>query len=465
MGMEYIEFLQTKKIKATTSGFKVDKETLNVNLFDHQKDIVVWALKKGKAALFAGTGLGKTIMQLEWANKVYINTGRNVLILAPLAVSSQTVREGEKFGISVNVCRHQEEVKEGINITNYEMLEHFNPDEFAGIVLDESSILKSFDSKYKQLIIDMFKDTPYKLACTATPAPNDHVELGNHSEFLNILSRVEMLATYFVHDGGDTSKWRLKGHAETVFWEWVASWAVVITKPSDLGYSDEGFELPPLNVTEIIVESPLEDGEGQLSLLPTLANTLTERRQARRGSLDNRVEKAIDLINNEQWLLWCDLNIESDMLHKNIDGSVEVKGSDKDKHKVKSAVDFSNGDLRILVSKASIFGFGLNFQSCHNMVFVGLSDSYEQLYQAIRRCWRFGQTQPVNVYIITSESEGAVKNNIDRKERESEKMIVEMVKFTQEILTKEIHGSHSELILYNPQIEMKVPEWLIEGGY
>jgi hypothetical protein len=460
--MNYKDFIENKKMKIVTSGFDVDKSKINKMLFPYQADIVKWAIKKGKAALFSGTGTGKTAMQLEWAYQIYKRSGKNVLIVAPLAVSQQTVREGLKFGIKVNICRKQEDVTSGLNITNYEILEHFNANEFIGIVLDESSILKSFTSKYKQLIIDMFKDTPYKLACTATPAPNDFVELGNHSEFLNILTRVEMLAMFFTHDGGETSKWKLKGHAESRFWEWMATWAVVLEKPSDLGYSDEGFILPKLNMHEIIVKSPIFQENGQISLLPTMAQTLMDRRQARRDSLASRVQEAIKLITNEQWIVWCDLNIESDMLRKGIEGAVEVKGSDKDTHKVKAAIDFSNGDLKILVSKASIFGFGLNFQSCHNMIFVGLSDSYEQLYQAIRRCWRFGQKEEVNVWIITSEAEGAVKANIERKEIESAKMIAEMITHTQDILTKEVRGTINEKLDYQPSIEMKLPKWLKE---
>jgi hypothetical protein len=375
------------------------------------------------------------------------------------------VREGDKFHAECKFVETQDDCINGINITNYEKLSHFDAEWFVGIVLDESSILKSFTSKYKELIIELFRMTPYKLACTATPAPNDYVELGNHSEFLNVLNRVEMLATYFVHDGGDTSKWRLKGHAESKFWEWVASWAVVITKPSDLGYSDEGFELPELHIHEIVVESPINTDGDQVSFLPSVSQTLTERRNARRDSLTGRVDAAVKLITDEQWLIWCDLNVESDMLNKLISGAVEVKGSDKDTHKVKSALEFSNGNLKHLVSKASIFGFGLNFQSCHNMIFVGLSDSYEQLYQAIRRCWRFGQVHPVHVWIITSESEGAVKANIARKEKESESMIQEMVNHTKSILIEELHNKSRKTLEYNPDKEMIIPGWLIRGGF
>lgn len=461
--MEYEEFLRSKYVVNENHGF----EAINLNplLFDYQHDIVKWACRKGKAAVFAGTGMGKTFMQLEWANQVHRHTGKPVLILAPLAVTQQTVLEGEKFHAECKFAATQADCINGINITNYEKLQHFNADEFVGIVLDESSILKSFTSKYKELIIELFRMTPYKLACTATPAPNDYAELGNHSEFLNVLSRVEMLSTYFVHDGGDTSKWRLKGHAESKFWEWVASWAVVITTPSDLGYSDEGFELPPLHMHEIVVESPINTDGDQVSFLPSVSQTLTERRNARSDSINNRVQAAVDLITDEQWLVWCDLNVESKMLKNAIPGAIEVKGSDRDSHKVKSALDFSKGELNHLVSKSSIFGFGLNFQSCHNMIFVGLSDSYEQLYQAVRRCWRFGQQHPVNVWIITSEAEGAVKANIERKEKESIKMIAEMVEHTKKILIKELHNTHRFTLDYNADKYMKIQPWLIKGGY
>jgi hypothetical protein len=462
---QYDEFLKTKYIQHEHHGFEIDYSELNEMLFEYQRDIVKWALKKGKAAIFAGTGMGKTFMQLEWANQVHKHTDKPVLILAPLAVTQQTVREGDKFHAECKYVENQDQCINGINITNYEKLQHFNAEEFVGIVLDESSILKSFTSKYKETIIELFQHTPFKLACTATPAPNDYVELGNHSEFLNVLSRTEMLATYFVHDGGDTSKWRLKGHAENKFWEWVASWAVVITKPSDLGYSDEGFVLPPLVINEIVVDSPIQSDGNQISFMPTMSQTLTERRNARRDSINDRVKAAVNLINDNQWLVWCDLNVESEMLKKAIEGSVEVKGADKDTHKVNSAIEFANGNIKTLISKPGIYGFGMNWQSCHNMIFVGLSDSYEMLYQAIRRCYRFGQTEQVNVWIITSEAEGAVRENIMRKEKDSQNMIQEMVNHTKTILMEELRQHTRNTVDYNPQITMTIPRWLIEGGY
>ena len=459
--MNYEEFIKSKGIKTQTSGFDIDKNELNPLLFEHQKDIVKWALKKGKAAIWSGTGTGKTNMELEFGKQVHEKTNGNILIVAPLAVTHQTVKEGLKFGYDVNICRTQEDVKKGLNITNYEMIEHFEPDKFIAIILDESSILKSFTGKYRTLLTEMFKETHYKLSCTATPSPNDYMELGTQAEFTGVMKRNEMLATFFVHDGGETPKWRLKGHAEDKFWEWIATWAVVFQKPSDLDYSDEGFELPELRIHEIVVPSPKDP----YCLIPKIAQTLQERRQARKDSLEKRVAKVAEIANarNEQFVVWCDLNAESEALKKSIDGAVEVKGSDKTEHKVDTSNNFISGDVRVIVSKPSIYGFGLNWQHCNKMIFTGLSDSYEQYYQAIRRIWRFGQKKDVDVYIVTSEAEGAVKANVERKEKDSEKLISEMVKHTQKILTEEIRGTSRETIEYYATEIMKLPEWLREA--
>lgn len=285
--MEYKDFINSKNKQMKNYGFDIEKENLNPMLFDFQKDIVRWALKKGRAAVFADCGLGKTPMQLEWANQIYKHEGGKILILAPLAVATQTQREGEKFHIPVNICESQDDVKKGINITNYEKLEKFVANEFIGIVLDESSILKSFTGKVRNQIIENFKKTPYKLACTATPAPNDYMELGNHSEFLGVMTRAEMLSMYFVHDGGQTSKWRLKSHAVEIFWEWLASWSVFIDNPKNLGYEVEGYELPPLEVKEIIVDS---------DELITDKLTLTERKKARKEKIDLKLPIVLKLI-------------------------------------------------------------------------------------------------------------------------------------------------------------------------
>ena len=452
---EYEKFIESKIQVFESVGFDIDREKLNSMLFDFQKDIVRWALKKGRAAIFADCGMGKTAMQLEWANQIYKKEGGKILILAPLAVASQTKREGEKFNIPVNICESQLDVIDGINITNYEKLEKFIAKEFNAIVLDESSILKSFTGKVRTQIIDSFKNTPYRLACTATPAPNDYMELGNHSQFLGIMTREEMLSMYFVHDGGQTSKWRLKGHAEESFWEWMASWSVFIDNPKNLGYEIEGYELPKLNIFEIVA-----DGEE----ITTDKLTLTQRREARKESLDIRCEKAAELVNNsnENWLVWCDLNDESKKLHELINNSVEVKGSDKNNFKSKSMLDFSENKIKCLVTKPKIAGFGMNWQNCRNMIFVGLSDSYEAYYQAMRRCWRFGQEKEVNVYIIISSKEGAVKENIERKQADAEKMQNAMIKLTKDITKKELRQTTRISTPYDPQIDMIIPDWLVE---
>jgi hypothetical protein len=400
-------------------------------------------------------------MQLDFAQQIVNKTKENVLIVAPLAVSKQTKKEGEKFEIEVNICRSQQDVKSGINITNYEVLNHFETNSFIGVVLDESSILKSYSGKIRNEIIESFNSTPYKLACTATPAPNDYMELGNHAEFLNIMTRSEMLATFFVHDGGDTSKWRLKGHAEGEFWKWVSTWAVIIKNPNELGYKQKGYELPRLNFIEHVTES--EKHELEMVIMP--AETLTERRQARKESLETRVKYAADIVNNsdEQWLVWCDFNDESSLLTKSITHSVEVKGSDTPEHKENAGIEFAQGKIKALVSKPSIYGFGMNWQNSHNIIFCGLSDSYEQFYQAVRRCWRFGQKNEVNVHVISSERGINVLDNIKRKEQLAEEMSRKMIQLTQQITISEINNVHIATKKYTPMKKMNIPQWLKEA--
>lgn len=460
--MRYEDFLAGKQHIPPSCGFEVDKPAMNIHMFEWQKDITRWALRKGRAALFEECGNGKTIQQLEFADQVAKREGMPVLIVAPLTVGAQTLREAQKFGYSAAICRTQDDVTPGINITNYEMLQHFDGRSFAGVVLDESSILKSYTGKMRNQIIEMFKDTPYRLSCTATPSPNDYMELGNQVEFLGIMSRTEMLATYFIHDGSDTGKWRLKGHAEDRFWEWVSTWAVVLTCPGDLGYPNDGYILPSLNMTEHIVEVK---SDGEYSLFGCeIAKTLTERRDARRASLRERCEQAAEIIAqnpDDQWVCWCDLNAESELLAEFIPNSEEVRGSDKPDAKEDALMRFANGALRVLITKPSIAGFGMNWQQCHNMIFVGLSDSYEQMYQAIRRCYRFGQKRPVNVHIVTSAAEGAVKANVERKEQQAAEMKRNMVQYTKEILRKDIRGQERIVIPYDPQIVMIVPDWVI----
>lgn len=450
--IDYIDFINNKNFILQSSGFDIDISQLNPAMFDFQKDIVRWALKKGRCAIFADCGMGKTLMQLEWGQKIYEKTLGKILILAPLSVAAQTQMEGEKFGYQVNICESQNDVKVGLNITNYEKLDKFECGEFLGVILDESSILKSFTGKIRNQIIEYFSEIPYKLACTATPAPNDFMEIGNHAEFLGIMTRNEMLSIYFVHDGGQTSKWRLKRHAESIFWQWMASWSVFIDNPVNLGYTVKGYNLPKLNIHQIIVD-------GNEPVMGSL--TLTQRRNARKESLELRCQAAADLVNSndEQWLIWCDLNDESHRLWELCKDSWEIKGSDKASYKTETMLDFSNDRIKCLITKPSIAGFGMNWQQCHNMIFVGLSDSYEAYYQALRRCWRFGQTHEVNVYIIISAKEGCVKENIERKQNDAKKMQNAMVDLTKEITKKELKQTCRITNPYEANIEMLLPEW------
>lgn len=432
--MQYSEFLKSKDVIDKSTGFCPCE--LNPMLFDFQAAIVKWACKRGRAAIFADCGLGKTPMQLEWANQVHAHTGQPILILAPLAVSKQTQREGVKFGISVKICESQSDVVNGINITNYEKLHKFDPSAFIGIVLDESSILKSYTGKFRSWIIESFAQTPYKLACTATPSPNDFTELGNHSEFLNVLTRPEMLSLFFINDTSNVGTWRLKGHGEEKFWKWLCSWAVMLSKPSELGFDDNGFILPKLNIREHVIEfgKPLPG-----NLFSQKAETLSERREARRESIREKIEVIKRLTDNDEtWLIWCDLNRESEEISKAIDGSIEVTGSQEDVTKEKLLMGFINGEHRIMVTKSKIAGFGLNMQVCHNVIFAGLSDSYEAFYQAIRRCWRFGQKTEVNCHIITTDIEGNIVDNVKRKESDALRMRDEMIEHMKDISSEEV---------------------------
>ena len=455
--MDYESFIQSKNIKPVLSGFDVDIESLNSNLFDFQKVIVKWALKRGRSAIFADTGLGKTLMQTSWADEVVNHTGENVLIFAPLCVANQTVNEGVKFGIDINYCRDHDGVKQGVNITNYEMMDNFDLSQFAGVVLDESSIIKNRDGKTRNAIIEGCSVVPYRLSCTATPSPNDFMELGNQVEFLGIMGMAEMLAMYFVNDGSETQKWVLKGHGKAKFWEWMATWAVCIRSPTDLGYNGDQYLLPPLNMIGHVVESKVTQG-----LFADIAAGLTERNQARRDSIDDRVAKCAELVNasDEQWVIWCHLNNEADMLVKSIPGAVDVSGASSLEQKEKSIHDFLAGKIRVMVSKPKILGSGLNFQCCHNTAFVGLSDSWEQYYQAIRRFYRFGQTKIVNVHVISAESEGAVVANIKRKEDQNNTMGQEMVKFMSDAMKREIFGMSNEKDQYDPTKDIVLPVWI-----
>lgn len=435
--MNYDDFIRSKSETVPPTGFA--PTSINPSLFDFQRAIVDWACRRGRAAIFADTGLGKTAMQLEWAHQVHMHTGLPVLILSPLCVASQTVREGSRMGIDVRYTRDPSGVGDGITITNYEMLDRFDVSIFAGVVLDESSILKSHDSKTRAKIIDAFRNTPYRLSCTATPSPNDHMELGNQSAFLGVMSAPEMLATFFTHDMDTTSSWRLKGHGKTRFWEWMASWAICIRTPSDLGFDGSRFILPGIETTEHVVESddPLP-GE----LFAGVAQTLSERRGAKRQSLSARVQVAADLANshNRPCIVWCHLNDESAALADAIHDSVEVTGSMTVAEKESAIMDFTDGRKRVIVTKPSIAGFGMNWQHCADMIFAGVDDSFESFYQAVRRCYRFGQTNVVQVHVVSASSEGAVLVNLRRKQDQALEMAGNMVAHMRELTKKSIKG-------------------------
>jgi DNA modification methylase len=429
----YQEFLKSKEWTSPKTGLEVVPQ-LNENLFDWQRDIVDWALKRGRACLFLSTGLGKTFQQLEWAQHV----PGDVIIVAPLAVSGQTVQEGKKFGIEAVVSKDGSK-KGKITVTNYEQVHKFDPAEYEGVVLDESSILKSHDGKYRTELINSFSETIFRLACTATPAPNDVMELANHAEFVGLMKRQEFLATWFVHDGGNTSKWRLKKHAEKPFWDWVATWAVMMKLPSDLGYKDDGFVLPPLTITEHMIETGIRR-EGELLTIP--ARGLKEQRKARRDTLDRRVSEAANIIRAHPgpWVVWCELNDESSALAGMISGAIELKGPDSAERKEEILFDFSSGKIPVLVTKPKIAAFGLNWQHCSHQCFVGLSHSFEQFFQAVRRSWRFGQRKEVNIHVIVTDLEQDVVTNVKQKHDQHENMSQQMAKSMADRSIEEIKG-------------------------
>lgn len=418
---DYLKFLESKIKRVYEAGFDVDQNTLNKHLFDFQRYIVAKAVKMGKYAVFADCGLGKTLMQLEWARLVSEHTQKPVLVLCPLAVAGQTIEEGVKFGIHVEKLVSMTELPNGIYITNYDQLENINASQFSGVVLDESSILKNYEGSTKNMVIDYFQQTPYKLACTATPSPNDFMELGNHSEFLNIMPRNEMLAMYFVHDGGETAKWRLKGHCEDGFWKWVSSWAVMLTKPSDIGFNADGYNLPALNYIEKQIVTPKRDNG---TLFNDVAISATDFNGELRLTKIERMTEVVDIVNNsdEPFIIWIKQNEEGDYLKKLIPDAVEVRGNDSADYKEKMLLGFAQNKFRVLITKAKIAQYGLNYQNCRNQVFASLDFSFEGLYQSIRRSYRFGQKNEVNIYIVTTDTMQNVIQSIRNKQGQFELM-------------------------------------------
>lgn len=446
----YEVFLSSKAIRTVASGIDVNDSQIHPVLFPFQRDVVKWACRKGRSAVFLDTGLGKTYVSLEWARLIVKKT----LIVAPLSVARQTVRMAGDINLTVHYVRHQSDVDalpdENLFITNYEMVEEFDPDKFGAVILDESSILKALDGKTRRKLTEMFSDTPYRLCCTATPAPNDQSEIGNHAEFLGICKMPEMLAMFFInankqdeyavdlgngnkgivrtkHSNKEGQEWRLRNHGKQAFYRWLSSWAISLRMPSDLGYDDDGFVLPPLNVRPIFVDVDYKPDD---QLFFTKLKGIQDRHDVRRGTLEARLEVMADIVNGsaEQFIVWCGLNQESKAAHKAIPDSVEVTGADSPEHKAELIEAFQDGNHRVLVTKGKIAGFGMNFQNAANMVFLGLNDSWEMYYQCIRRVWRFGQQSPVTVYIVLSEAEREIYDNVMKKELIAREMAAELIK-------------------------------------
>lgn len=469
MTQDYAAFLAAKAPADPPSGMR-EPSPLPACLKPFQAAICSWALRRGRAALFEGTGLGKTIQQLCWSRAVANNAQGRVLILTPLAVAEQTVAEAAKFGFAgVAYAKDQAQASTDIVVTNYERFEKFDIGRFAGIVLDESGIIKSQDGKTRAILTEACRNTPWRLCCTATPAPNDYTELGQHAEFLGVMSAKEMLSMYFVHDGSIRANdhtqgadgWRLKRHATGAFWRWLASWAVVIRHPADLGFDEPGYDLPMLNLHQVTVAAEYKPTGSML--FPMSASTLGERVAVRRDTVRDRVNAAVEIIAREPgevWLVWCHLNSEADAIEKLLPGAQQVAGRHPVETKVSRLLGFKEGTPPILVSKPSLAGHGLNFQHCARVVFVGLTDSFEQTYQAIRRCWRFGQTRPVDVYFVASELEGAVVANLKKKEKAFDEMLDAMAGHMRDLMREQVIGGRVSSDPYNPTKPMELPEWL-----
>ncbi len=470
--MDYNDFLKTKEHRIIECGKEIPRDNIHPKLFEWQKDIVVWAGRKGRCAVFLDTGLGKTYVQLQWAKLL----GENTLIVAPLSVARQTERmASDELGMRIDYVRGQSEVtpNKKLWITNYEMADQFDYSKFGAVVLDESSILKAISGKTRQVLTELCKDVTYRLCCTATPAPNDYIELGNHTEFLGVCKQSEMLAMFFINANKEhtiivddkmyrkkgTNKggteWRLKHHAEKPFFKWLSSWAITMTKPSDLGYDDDGFILPPLNITPVYIHS---DYTPKDQLFFTHLHGITDRVKVRQSTLNGKLEKLTDIVESDkegQWLIWCGLDTESREAKKALANSIEVKGSDSIEHKVNSIEDFQDGKIHTMITKPKIAGFGLNFQQSHNMVFLGINDSWESYYQCIRRQWRYGQTLPVNVYVIMHEAEAEVYQNVLRKDA--------MAKRLKEKLIEQIGEYEKGELKLMPEMKTEYTENTVKG--
>ena len=459
--MEYSEFVKQKQVQSVEYGHQVSIDDLNENAFDWQKRVVQWAVSRGRAALFLDTGLGKTLCQLMWAQQVCKATGGRVMLHCPLGVRQQTKRESEKFGICVPVVVADDQTQmpdSGICIVNYQKLDKFDTSLFAGVVLDESSILKGLTSKLRAQLTEEWGDAKYRLACTATPSPNDTMELGSHAEFLGVCSQQEMQSKYFVNDSGNTQKWRLKGHAIDAFWDWVCDWACCVSMPSDIGGDDTGYHLPELVEHTHTVHVPAAVADG--FLFDCSGISATNIHEEKRHTSPFRADKTAELVNSndQQWIVWCDSNYESDDLVERIPDAVEIRGSLTDQQKEDRLEQFSSGDARVIITKPSISGMGMNWQHCSQMVFHSISYSFEQKYQAVRRCYRFGQKQPVQCHSVTTDTEHAIAKAVSVKsgmhENMKERMRVAMSR--SDFIAKQDRGRTT----YRPIEKMEIPTWL-----
>ena len=453
--MNYLDFLERKRIDVATLAAPI-KAKPHPNAKPHQSDCLEFLLQIGRGAAFLDTGLGKTFLQLDWARHI---PGK-VLIVAPLAVAQQTLNEAKRL-LDLDITYSSDgKVKSDITITNYDRLHNFDSYQFEGVVLDESSILKGKNSKTKGQLIEMFSETPYRLACTATPAPNDYTELGNHAEFLGIMNTQEMLTRWFIHDSANTGDWRLKGHAVKPFWEWVSSWAACVSKPSDLGHSNEGYDLPPLKIKTHTVESPLKEAEGMLFDIPSI--NATELHASKRATIHQRCGLVAEMVNRDAalckpWIVWCESNQESETLAALIPDAVEVKGADTIESKERKLMAFTNGDARVIISKPSICGFGMNWQHCRNIAFASISYSYEKFYQAIRRSWRFGQTEKVHIEVVLSDAELPVWRSVESKATNHQSLKDHM-----RFAVFKSNASSNVKVEYNPKMEVNLPSFLTE---
>lgn len=457
--MEYQSFLQSKTILDRPSGIEKPVK-LNPKLFQYQREVVAWALRRGRALLGEAPGLGKSLQGMEWGRHVVEFTNKPVLIVAPLAVSQQFIREGAKFGYEVKYLVDQSKRGgAGLYVTNYERLEKFSPDGWGGVILDESSILKGLDGKIRALVKENWSLMPFRLSMTATPSPNSHDELGSQAEFLGVMSQAEMLATFFTHDGGSTQDWNLKPHARSAFWKWTASWGLIFSKPSDIGFSDKGFELPPLNIHKHVLQS---DRVTEGFLFPMPAQTLGEQRGVKRASIDERVELAASIANKtkDQVLVWGELNDECDALEKAIPDSVQVSGSDSIEDKEARLIAFAEGKERVMVTKGKIAGFGLNLQGCHIEIFGSISHSWEMFFQMIKRTHRFGQKSAVDIHQILMDSETPILQNLLRKEKEAAEMTAGMILHMSDSMKAELGATGRTVESYEPKKTLALPNWI-----